>query len=143
VKRNIIGAILLLLVVASVGGCDLQQTAQQAGDAVAQVGNQVGSALAQGSFKAKIVGLSAALTVVDGTLKANNADLSNKAINTWDTEGWSKVADEVKAKSADAYNSIQAALGSVKDDIAGGKLTDAQTVVATLRKALDDFAATQ
>jgi len=133
---------LLLTVIAS-GGCDLQQTAQQAGDAAAQVGNQVGSALAQGSFKAKIVGLSAALTAVDGALKANNADLSNKAINTWDTQGWSKLADQVKAKSAGAYNSIQAALGSVKDDISAGKLAAAQTAIATLRKALDDFASTQ
>ena len=142
-KRSIIGAALLLVIIAVVSGCDLQQTAQQAGDAASQVASQVGSALSQGTWKAKLVGLSAALTAVDGALQANNADLSAKAINAWDSAGWSNIKGDVQAKSATAYNSIQTALGSVKDDIAGGKLSDAQTAVSTLRKALDDFANTQ
>ncbi len=142
-KRNVIGAALLLVTIAVVGGCDLQQTARQAGDAASQVASQVGSALSQGSWKAKLVGLSAALSAVDGALQANNADLSAKAINTWDSAGWSNIKGDVQAKSPAAANSIQSALGSVKDNIASGKLSEAQTAVSTLRKAIDDFANTQ
>ncbi len=142
-KRSIIGMALLLVISVALGGCDLQQTAQQAGDAASQVASQVGSAMEQGTWKAKLVGLSAALTAVDGALQAKNADLSAKAINTWDSAGWSNIKGDVQAKSTAAYNSIQVALGSVKDDIAGGKLSEAQMAVSTLRKALDDFANTQ
>jgi hypothetical protein len=142
VKRIINIAIVLATIIA-VSGCDLQQTANDAANAAKQVSDQAGQAIGQGTFKAKIVGLSVALSGVELALNGDNVGLSSNAINTWDNQGWSLVAAEVKAKSADSYSTIQADLDRLKSSIQAENIGDAKQAEQALRKALDDFAATQ
>ncbi len=141
-KRGIAGLVALLMLF-TVASCDMQQTmndaAKKTGDAVSSTATQVSGAVGQGTFKAKIIGLRASLSAVDAALKLNDATASLNAINIWDEQGWMKIEDEVKAKSADAYKNIEAALGEVKDNIKANNLPAAQTATDKLRKALDDF----
>lgn len=141
-KRIFIAA-LLLAVLTGMSGCDLQQTANDVANAAKQVSDQAGQAIGQGTFKAKIIGLSVALSGVEMALNADNVGLSTNAINTWDNEGWSLVAAEVKAKSLDTYSTIQTDLDKVKSSIQAENIGDAKQAEQALRKALDDFAATQ
>lgn len=141
-------ALLFALLVIIVGGCDAQQTANDAGkavgDAAQQVGTQVSGAVSQAtSLKTKMGGLKAALSSVDAALNLNNADLANKAITTWDEQGWAKVEDEVKANSTTAYSNIETPMSAIIENIKLNKLDVAKQAVNDLRKAIDDFIATQ